>query len=263
MLNIISLGAGVQSSTMALMAAHGEIEPMPDAAIFADTQAEPENVYSWLEQLNVTIQPIPLYRVSKGNLGEADLIIRRSKKSGKLYRNQLIPAFTDMGGMYPRKCTRDYKILPIQQFLRRKYRIRRGENKPQITVWMGISIDEAHRTKDSRVNWIQHRYPLIEMGISRVDCLGWMKRNGYPEPPRSACVFCPYHSDDEWLKLSEDDFGRAVQFERLLQDANSKSETARGIPYLHNSREPLAWCKFDRKNKTDGFGNECEGMCGV
>src|SRR5688572_3380034 len=37
-MEIISLGAGVQSSTMALMAAHGEIQPMPDAAIFADTQ---------------------------------------------------------------------------------------------------------------------------------------------------------------------------------------------------------------------------------
>lgn len=30
MIHVISLGAGVQSSTMALMAAHGEIEPMPE-----------------------------------------------------------------------------------------------------------------------------------------------------------------------------------------------------------------------------------------
>ena len=39
--NIISLGAGVQSTTMALMAACGELLPMPDAAVFADTQDEP------------------------------------------------------------------------------------------------------------------------------------------------------------------------------------------------------------------------------
>ena len=39
--HIISLGAGVQSSTMALMAAHGLITPHPVAAIFADTQDEP------------------------------------------------------------------------------------------------------------------------------------------------------------------------------------------------------------------------------
>lgn len=48
-LHIISLGAGVQSSTLALMAAHGEITPLPSAAIFADTQAEPADVYKWLE----------------------------------------------------------------------------------------------------------------------------------------------------------------------------------------------------------------------
>jgi hypothetical protein len=41
-LRVISLGAGVRSTTMALMAAHGEITPMPDAAIFADTQWEPK-----------------------------------------------------------------------------------------------------------------------------------------------------------------------------------------------------------------------------
>jgi len=35
MKHVISLGAGVQSSTMALMAAAGEITPMPDCAIFA------------------------------------------------------------------------------------------------------------------------------------------------------------------------------------------------------------------------------------
>lgn len=44
--HIISLGAGVQSSTLALMAAAGEIAPMPVAAIFADTQDEPASVYS-------------------------------------------------------------------------------------------------------------------------------------------------------------------------------------------------------------------------
>jgi len=50
-LHIISLGAGVQSSTMALMAAAGEITPMPTAAIFADTQDEPASVYRWLDWL--------------------------------------------------------------------------------------------------------------------------------------------------------------------------------------------------------------------
>ena len=40
-LRVHSLGAGVQSTTLTLMAAHGEIGPMPDGAIFADTGWEP------------------------------------------------------------------------------------------------------------------------------------------------------------------------------------------------------------------------------
>ena len=61
-LHVISLGAGVQSTTLALMAAHGEIEPMPDAAIFADTGAEPPEVYEHLEWLRGgNVLPFPVH----------------------------------------------------------------------------------------------------------------------------------------------------------------------------------------------------------
>ena len=40
-LKVLSLGAGVQSSTLAFMYDLGEIGPMPDFAVFADTMAEP------------------------------------------------------------------------------------------------------------------------------------------------------------------------------------------------------------------------------
>lgn len=66
MKRILSLGAGVQSSTLALMAAHGEIE-RPDCAIFADTQAEPESVYRWLDWLETQL-PFPVLRVTKGEM---------------------------------------------------------------------------------------------------------------------------------------------------------------------------------------------------
>ena len=90
--HIISLGAGVQSSTMALMAAHGEIGPMPTAAIFADTQAEPPSVYKWLDWLEERL-PFPVYRVSAGNLTDDMLRLRTSKRSGQKYMKLLIPAF--------------------------------------------------------------------------------------------------------------------------------------------------------------------------
>ena len=27
----------------------------------------------------------------------------------------------------------------------------------------------------------------------------WLDRNNFKIPPRSACTFCPFHSNDEWL----------------------------------------------------------------
>ena len=51
-LRVVSFGAGVQSTVMLLMAAKGELSPMPDVAIFADTQFEPPHIY---EHLNLSL----------------------------------------------------------------------------------------------------------------------------------------------------------------------------------------------------------------
>src|SRR3990167_5386150 len=106
MLNIISLGAGVQSSTMALMAAHGEITPMPDCAIFADTQQEPMAIYKWLDWLETQL-PFPVYRVTKGDLG-ADFIKALRDKKGRCGQPPFFVKNTTATagvGMLWRKCT--------------------------------------------------------------------------------------------------------------------------------------------------------------
>jgi len=84
-IHIISLGVGVQSSTMALMASKGEIGPMPTAAIFADTQAEPKSVYMWMDWLEKQL-PFPVYRVTAGSLATQSLRTAVSKKTGIVYK---------------------------------------------------------------------------------------------------------------------------------------------------------------------------------
>lgn len=79
MLTVISLGAGVQSSVMALMAAKGQIKPMPDCAIFADTQAEPDHVYEWLDWLETQL-PFPVYRVTAETCA---MILLRARRPAK------------------------------------------------------------------------------------------------------------------------------------------------------------------------------------
>ena len=62
MLRVLSLGAGVQSSTLALMIEKGEV-PMVNCAVFSDTMGEPKAVYEWLEWLKKQLS-YPVYTVS-------------------------------------------------------------------------------------------------------------------------------------------------------------------------------------------------------
>ncbi len=257
---------------MALMAAHGEITPMPKCAIFADTQDEPKSVYKWLDWLEKQL-PFPVHRVTAGKLSDNALRVHARKDGTGFWTKNLIPAFVKNPngscGITQRQCTHDYKVQVILKNVRKLAEIKRGQTSVGVIQWIGISLNEIHRMKPSRVAWSEHRWPLIETRISRHDCMIWMKANGYPEPPRSACAYCPYHSDTEWRRLREhepESFAMAVQFERDYQHARSKAERAGGIPFLHNSLVPLDQVDFstdEDHGQQVMFGNECEGLCGV
>jgi hypothetical protein len=271
-IHILSLGAGVQSSTLALMAAKREVTPMPTAAIFADTQAEPKSVYTWLDWLEKQL-PYPVYRVTAGNLAEKSLILATSKVTGKLYSKASIPAYVKQSdgsnaGLLGRKCTYDHKLMPMFKKMKELAQIKHGQKTVSIISWIGISLDEVSRMKPSHLKWATNRYPLIELEMSRHDCLRWMESNGYPIPPRSACTFCPFHSDAEWRRLKNenpDEFQKAVVFEKELQAKIAQVSRIDGVPYLHNSFKPLGEIDFSEDSKQGNFHfhNECEGMCGV
>lgn len=242
-LRVLSLGAGVQSTTLALMAANNEIEA-PDCAIFADTGWEPGAVYRHLDRLEALL-PFPVHRVSGGD-------IRDSIATG---RYEPIPWYVPPDGMGRRQCTKVYKLYPI----RRKVRELLGGKTPAggCEMWLGISRDEAHRIKLSNVRYIVNRYPLIEAGVSRIDCLGWLARHGV-EAPRSACCGCPMLSDADWREReTQPEWASTVVLSHRLAELGQ---------FMHRRLRPLDEIDFTRwrdRNQPDLFGNECEGMCGV
>lgn len=262
------------------MAAAGEITPMPIAAVFADTQAEPASVYRWLEWLETQL-PFPVHRVTKGALDVAALTVRTSK-AGNSYTNSNVPAFLksptkERGGLAMRQCTRDFKIDVILREVRKIAKAEIGawrrdkSMSPPVVQWIGISRDEIARVKPSRLPYIKHIWPLIDRSMTRAKCLSWMKQRAFPEPPRSACVFCPYHSNKEWQRLKTEEpaeFERAALFEDAYQVTLSKIQRRTAVPFLHRSMEPLRTIDFTdllKKNarEPDWFTDECEGMCGV
>lgn len=295
-LRTLSLGAGVQSTTMALMAAHGEIGPMPDCAIFADTGWEPKGVYdhlAWLMSPNVL--PFPVHVVSAGNI-RAQLVA-----AGGGERWASIPAFTRMVtpagaevpildedddgeivtigtrrtaketvsiGMIRRQCTTEFKIVPIRRKVRELAGLtrKRSPTHPVVEQWIGISTDEITRAKPSFEAWQLKRFPLIEMRMSRADCLAWLKRHDYPLPPKSACIGCPFHDDSRWRHMRDHDpaaWGDAVEVDRAIRTG---LRGIRGEVFLHRSAVPLDAADLSTPadhGQLDLWMNECEGMCGV
>ncbi len=260
------------------MAARGEVPGYPhlDGAIFADTQDEPASVYRWLDWLEAEIQrsphPFPIHRVTAGRLSDK-LTKVYTGKTGNIISGGNIPCHVRQGGqigmMPSRACTYDFKIAPILRKARELGGIKRGQKTVGVVQWIGISLDEVHRMKPSRDPWTESKWPLVDLGMRRGDCIAWMERNGYPKPPRSSCVFCPYHSDAEWRRLKTEEpeaFAAAVAFEKQFQAAKQQTTTMRGIPFLHKSCQPIETVDFsseEDRGQLSLFGNECTGMCGV
>ena len=272
-LTVISLGGEVQSSVMALMAVEGSFARIPDCAIFADTHWEPPGVYehiAWLKEL----LSFPVYVVDNGRSLRQDVKALVNHSGNRRYVD--IPVFLkgsggESDGIGRRQCTANYKIRPIRRKIRELLGMKPRHRVPSNTtveLWLGISTDEAVRMRDSRDRWIQSRYPLIEAGMSRRDCIDWWAAR-YDRPlERSACVACPFQSRHRWVETKRrwpELFGEAVEIDNRLREGLAYVKE----PYLHPTRKPLAQAvALDEANlveseQRDGFGNECEGHCGV
>lgn len=281
--HILNLGAGVQSTTLYLMFAQGLITPQIDAAIFADTQDEPSEVYRHLEWLESLDGP-RIIRTTVGKLS-SDLMLGMNS-SGQRWVS--IPAFTagtgnGDEGRLGRQCSKEYKIIPIQRAIRRQVlglapgkRVARG-----ITVhqYLGISLDESGRAgriqKAMRPKYIQIHFPLIEMFMARQHCLTFLD-GACPHPvPKSACKFCPFHDDREWHRQQQeapDEFAESVAIDEQLRSlavtANRKRKNNTAM-YLHRSLKPLVQIDFGatspepKQQSWLGFSRECLGVCGV
>jgi hypothetical protein len=206
----LSLGAGVQSSALLVLALTTDKVPTPDAVIFADTQDEPEwvNRYvrvlaEWSAERGVEVTTATAGRLSDHMVGRSMVPFYTAGKDG------------GREGMLLRKCSSEFKIIPIEKTVRGLLGYQpRQRIKESVRAMLGITIDEAQRMKPSRTRWITNTFPLVDLGLRRDDCLRIVADVGLPEPRRSACVYCPYHSDTywNWLKTSEpEQFGRAVE----------------------------------------------------
>ena len=237
-LKILSLGWGVQSWTLAAMAALGEI-PMPDYAVHADTTHEMQGTYAhaakwtpWLEEHGI---PVVTVQASEKMLATAEW---------EKYPEGLgIPAYsielkTGSEGQIRRECTADWKIMPLRRFARSII----GKTSPEcVEMWMGISLDEWQRMRTADVKYIKNVYPLVDRRRSRAYCIAWLEQHGLDVPPKSACTFCPFHNKDHWKRLKQAggaDWEEAVAVDGLIRNLG-RGRGTEFQNFVHPSRIPL------------------------
>jgi len=272
-MKIISLGVGVQSSTLYLMSSLG-IVPRVDYAIFADPGAEETGTYEYLEWLKGWKEKnsgIEIIHSKIRSTIEHDLL-NGTNTAGNRFAS--IPAFTvdEKGkkGMLRRQCTREYKVEVVDKEVRRLYGLKPHARFPETEMWMGITLDEISRAKDSREKWRKIIYPFLNMPYqffqkeyTRGDCTSWLINNNYPVPPKSACVWCPYQGDKRLLDKKRNypnDWERIIKVDSGIRDS-SKMGVRQPI-FLHRECKPIDQVNL-KENQEELFDNDCGGMCGL
>lgn len=244
------------------MAAHGEIGPMPDVALYApvgDSKATREHI-RWLGSGNVL--PFPVEEIEEAEVPLRQSIENRVRQEGRYVS---IPSFLDgrKKGQDRRQCTREYKVDRLNAAQRQKlgYKPRQRIPAGSAEVWIGFSVDEVVRAGAAFETWAVNRFPLLEERMSIGDCIAWLNRKGYPIPPRSKCTFCPFRTDAEWRWLQSNEpeaWEDAVAIDRMIRDTPGM----RAQSYLHSSRQPLEDVRLDGDDD-QGVLALCEAGCGV
>ncbi|HEV2638522.1 MAG TPA: hypothetical protein VGX23_25475 [Actinocrinis sp.] len=225
----------------------------------ADPGWERPETYAALDRLEREVAApagIPIVRLSAGDI-RRDCLDPNSRFS-------TLPLFVKnkdgSRGMLRRQCTSTYKIKVLLAEARHRLgaeplpggRVGRTKRGRFLDQWIGISTDEIARAKDSGVSYARNVFPLLDLGMSRSDCLEYLAKHGFQAVSRSACIGCPYTSDKGWRLLRDEhpeQWNEAVAFDKAIRSGSARA-TANGVPlrgqaYLHPSLMPLDQAPID------------------
>jgi hypothetical protein len=228
-----SFGGGVQSVAIGALVGLGRL-PMPDLIVIADTGREVETTWATCEAMRERGFRV---EVASHDLATVDL-----------YRDDtlLIPAHTRTGRL-PGYCSNEWKQRVVRRWLRQRGVL-------DCDLWLGISMDEAHRMKPSGAEWLRHAYPLIDLRVTRAECHRLIAEAGWPQPDKSRCWACPYQSRSEWLSLTSADRARAEALDVQIRARDPDV-------FLHRFGLPLAEALAREDEQAQLFDGCDSGHC--
>ena len=232
LLTVLNYSGGKQSSALLWMVLRGELNVDLDTFIVlnADPGMERTETYKYVEMMKVKCDEAGIFfKTVKGpNLYE-DLVAGKWKDVGRLDNP---PYWTKSSsghrGRLMQKCTRYYKVAPMDQEIRRileeRYAISRTSTRigeKIVRKWIGFTVSEVHRIKPSPRKYIEFVYPLIDLGMSNQDVLDWYEKNQLPIPLRSVCNACFANGLNTFRDMhatSPEDWAQAVAVDDAVRD---------------------------------------------
>lgn len=219
-IRVFSYGGGVQSTAALVLAAQGRIDFR--TFLFCNVGDDSEHPAT-LRYVRDIAEP---FAQAHGIEYYELRYTRRDGRQPTLYEEVMgdnrsvdIPMRVSNGSPGNRSCTEDFKIKVVDRWLKRHG----ASAKQPGVIGLGISLDEFQRmrTDDPRHPFKRKEYPLIDMRLSRQDCINIIERAGLPVPPKSSCYFCPFHRLTEWRRMKTEEpelFDRAVAIERRVNE---------------------------------------------
>lgn len=145
--------------------------------------------------------------------------------------------------------TSEYKLAPIRRKIRELLgaaqpnfrRVPRGRTAEE---WVGFSTDEIGRVAEPRVFYLRARHPLLELGMSRRDCQRYLRRAGWGDTAKSACIGCPFHGNRQWREMRDqrpEEWADAVEFDRAIRHGGAHPLRPGAQAFLHRSPARSRW----------------------
>lgn len=263
-LRTFSYGGGVQSTAALVLAAQGKID-FP-TFLFCNVGEDSENP--------ATLEYVSQYAKPYADANGVELVeLQRKRRDGTtetvlgrtLGKTRSIPI--PMRGangapQYRRNCTSDFKIKVVAKWLRQHGAT---AETPAVTG-LGISLDESQRARsNSGFPYQVLAYPLIDLHLTRRDCVSIIERAGLPVPPKSSCYFCPFKAPSDWQRLKREQpelFERSAEIERAINEKRRDQVLGRADNmWLSRFAKPLDEAIGDQMYMDDLFDNCESGYC--
>lgn len=227
---VFSYGGGRQTAAICVAIKRGLL-PKPDKIVMADTGRERASTWEYLHNvITPFLAPLGLtVEIASHDLASKDLY------GGADGETLLIPAYTKTGklSIY---CSGEWKRDVVNRYLR-------GQGIKDRVQWLGYSLDEMKRVHYSRLGYIEHVFPLIDLRWRISDCMRAVEEEGLPLPPKSACFICPNWNAKQWAEMRDTapaDFEKACQI-----DDEARARDSMGGVFLYEGRVPLREANFE------------------